>query len=54
MNESDHGLSRPLGLSVTANEGMEGYRAPEILDDGRYGSVADMYTLGVIIHRLMS
>ena len=54
---SDFGLSRVLPLqesaTLTRQRGTFGYWAPEV-ETGEYGAPADVYSIGVIAHELVT
>lgn len=53
----DLGFARPLtsmGTSMTQGIGTVRYMAPEVIDSGNYGVQADVFSLGILLHELLS
>jgi hypothetical protein len=53
---SDFGITRALGQTVTRSRltGTPGYIAPEALDGAEVGQTSDVWSLGVVLHELLS
>jgi serine/threonine-protein kinase RCK2 len=52
----DFGLSKIMGLNEKADDpfGTVGYVAPEVLKKEQYGFSCDIWSLGCIVHALLS
>ncbi len=43
-----------LSMSHTKDVGAVKYMAPEVMNSGRYGPEADMFSIGVVLHKLFN
>ncbi len=48
----NHGSLTNSGMDITRGVGTGLYRAPEVIEGTKYGTSADMFSLGIIIFEM--